>query len=70
MGAPPRHLYTLEIRPSRDAAEHFTWAIRDHGKLCRASYQPQRSKEQAQEIAEAELARLLERDGVSATLAA
>ena len=62
MGASHRHLYTLEIRPSRDAAEHFTWAIRDHGKLCRASYRPVPSEVQARAIAEAEVIRLLAQD--------
>lgn len=70
MGANHRHLYTLEIRPSRDATGHFTWAIRDRGKLCRASYRPYASQEQARATAEHELARLNERNEVSAPLAA
>ena len=66
MGANHPHLYTIEIRASCDVAGHFTWAIRDHGKLCRASYQPEPSEEQALALAEAEVARLLEHDAARA----
>ena len=62
MGANHRPLYVIEVRPSRDVAGHFTWAIRDHGKLCRASYRPEPSEERARALAEAEVARLLKRD--------
>ena len=66
MGAIPRHLYVVEVRPSREIASHFTWAIRDHGKLCRASYRPEPSDAQARAIAEVEVAQLLAHDVANA----
>lgn len=61
MGANVRHLYTIEVRLSRDVAGRFTWAIRDNGKLCRASYRPEPTEAHARAIAEAEVARLVAR---------
>ncbi|WFT77586.1 MULTISPECIES: hypothetical protein [unclassified Methylobacterium] len=65
MDAHGQHCFTLEIRPSRDAAGHYTWAIRDHGKLYRRSDRPHRSEAEAREVAEAELARLMARHSVA-----
>jgi hypothetical protein len=59
MSAHGRHLFTLEIRPSREVAGAYTWAIRDHGKLYRRSDWPHRSDAEARLAAEAELARLV-----------
>jgi hypothetical protein len=59
MSAHGRHLFTLEIRPSRDLAGAYTWAIRDHGKLYRRSDWPHRSEIEARAAAQTELARLL-----------
>jgi hypothetical protein len=60
MGANQRHLYTLEIRASRDFAGHFTWVIRDRGKLFRRSDCPHPSPERARAAGEAEIGRLLD----------
>ena len=70
MGAKGRHHYTVEVRPSRDVAGRFTWAIRDHGKLCRASFSPLPSVGQARATAEIEVERLRERDRSGGSLAA
>lgn len=58
MSATVGHLFTLEILPSRDAPGHYTWAIRDHGKLYRRSDRPHPSEAQARVVAEAELVKL------------
>ncbi|ACL62690.1 conserved hypothetical protein (plasmid) [Methylobacterium nodulans ORS 2060] len=59
MSAHGRHHFTLEVRPSRDVAGHYTWAIRDHGKLYRRSDWPYPSEAEARAVAEAEIARLV-----------
>jgi hypothetical protein len=59
MSARRRHLFTLEIRPSRDVMGAYTWAIRDQGKLYRRSDRPHRSEAEARAEAETELARLV-----------
>lgn len=58
MGAYQRHLFTIEIKASRHAAGHYTWAIRDRGKLFRRSDSPYPSEEQARVVALAELDQL------------
>ncbi|AWN43217.1 hypothetical protein U8607_14845 [Methylobacterium durans] len=60
MGANLRHLYTLEIRPSREHAGHYCWAIRERGKLYRRSDKPHPSEAEARAVAEAEIERLLD----------
>ena len=60
MGANLRHLYTLEIKASRNLAGHYTWAIRDRGKLYRRSDKPHPSEAEARAAAEAEIERLLD----------
>jgi len=59
MGANVRHLYTFEVRASRDRPGHFTWVIRDRGKLYRRSDKPHSSETLARAAAEAEIERLL-----------
>jgi len=59
MGATGGHLYTVEVRPSRHDPGHFTWAIRDRGKLVRGSYRPHTSEHAARAVAEAEVERLI-----------
>lgn len=59
MSAHGRHLFTVEIRPSRDVVGAYTWAIRDHGKLYGRSDRPHRSEAEARAAAENELARLV-----------
>ncbi|WP_336492576.1 hypothetical protein [Methylobacterium nigriterrae] len=63
MGANVRHLYTLEVMSSRYMAGHFTWVIRDRGKLYRRSDKPHPSETTARAEAEAEIARLLRERG-------
>jgi hypothetical protein len=58
MSATVGHLFTLEILPSRDVSGHFTWAIRDRGKLYRRSDWPHASEAGARAIAEAEMMKL------------
>ena len=58
MGANPRHLFTIEIGASKQGAGHYTWAIRDRGKLFRRSDTPYPSEGQARVVALAELDRL------------
>lgn len=59
MSANAGHLFTVEVRPSQDVAGHFTWAIRDHGKLYRRSDRPHPSERRALMVAEAQLAMLM-----------
>ena len=55
----------MEIRASQDLPAHFTWAIRDWGKLDQCSDKPLPSETLARAAAEAEIAWLLEvRSGV------
>ena len=58
MSATVGHLFTLEILPSRYVPGHFTWAIRDRGKLSRRSDWPHPSEAQARAVAEGELVKL------------
>ena len=59
MSAPVGHLFTLEVLPSQDVPGHFTWAIRDRGKLYRRSDWPHPSEAQARAEAEAEMKKLV-----------
>jgi hypothetical protein len=63
MGAKGGHLYTVEVRPSRQDPGRFTWAIRDRGKLVRGSYRPHASADVARAVALAEVERLIGHDG-------
>jgi hypothetical protein len=68
MGANVRHLYTVEVRPSRHDPGRFTWAIRDRGKLVRGSYRPHATEDAARAAAEAEIQRLIGHDGAAGSL--
>ncbi len=51
--------YTLEIRPCEEPEGHFTWVIRERGKLLQRSDKPHSSEALARKRGEAEIERLL-----------
>ncbi|MER2268544.1 hypothetical protein [Methylobacterium oxalidis] len=52
--------YTREIKPCEKPDGHFTWIIRERGKLLQRSDKPHSSEELARNKGEAEIERLLD----------
>jgi hypothetical protein len=50
--------YSLEVSPCEKPAGHFSWAIRERGKLIQRSDRPHPSEQKAREKGQAELERL------------
>ena len=51
--------YSLEIKPCEKPEGHFTWVIRERGKLLQRSDKPHASEALARRRGEAEIERLL-----------